>query len=200
MGLLLASPVLLLAIASVRIGSPGPALFRQTRVGRDGRPFSLFKLRTMTAESSGSRLTARGDPRITPLGRLLRKSKLDELPELWNILCGDMSFVGPRPEVPHYVDLSNPLWRAVLRVRPGLTDPITLRLRNEEQLLAGVPGDHEAFYVNVLLPFKLRGSLAYLARRTPWTDVAVLLNTAAAVVVPGLLLNSTVEDAPSADG
>ena len=122
--------------------------------------------------------------RITRVGRLLRKSKLDELPELWNVARGDLSLVGPRPEVPRYVDLNNPLWRRVLEARPGITDPVTLRLRNEEELLAGCKGDPEQFYLNTLQPYKLHGYVTYLRQRSWRTDVGVLLGTLLAVVFP----------------
>jgi lipopolysaccharide/colanic/teichoic acid biosynthesis glycosyltransferase len=112
----------------------------------------------------------------------LRKTKLDELPELWNVLRGDMSLVGPRPEVPRYVDMKHPLWQLVLKARPGITDPTTLSLRNEELLLSQVNGDRERFYMEVLLPFKLRGYLKYLRIRTIGTDVGVLWRTVIAVI------------------
>jgi lipopolysaccharide/colanic/teichoic acid biosynthesis glycosyltransferase len=190
--LVAASPLLLLAAAAVAVSSPGPALFRQTRVGRGGRPFTLLKLRTMrtspapAASPGGERLlTAAGDPRVTPVGRWLRRLKLDELPQLWNVLRGDMALVGPRPEVPRYVDAGDPLWRAVLAVRPGLTDPVTLALRDEERLLAEAAAageDVERFYRERLLPEKLRGYREYLERRTGASDLAVLARTALAVV------------------
>ena len=183
-GLVVASPLLLLAGAAVAATSPGPVLFRQQRVGLGGRPFTLLKLRTMRLapiSAEGIQLTASGDSRITPVGRWLRRFKLDELPQLWNVVRGDMSLVGPRPEVPRYVDLADPLWRQVLSARPGLTDPVTLRLRDEEALLSGV-GDVERFYRERLLPWKLRGYRDYLSRRTWLTDLGVLGATALAVL------------------
>ena len=182
-GLVVLSPLLFVLAAAVRVGSRGPVLFRQERVGLGGRPFVLLKLRTMRSGSSGPRVTARGDDRITAVGRVLRRTKLDELPELWNILKGDMSFVGPRPEVPAFVDPGDPLWRRVLGVRPGLTDPVTLRLRNEEDLLPPA-GDRERFYREELRPYKLRGYVEYLDRRTVLSDIVVLVQTLLAVVVP----------------
>jgi lipopolysaccharide/colanic/teichoic acid biosynthesis glycosyltransferase len=136
------------------------------------------------APGVGPQVTAGDDDRRTAVGKLLRATKLDELPELWNVLVGDMSFVGPRPEVPKYVDLGNPAWRAVLRARPGLTDPVTLRMRNEEELLARVEGDREAYYLRRLQPYKLRGYQEYLERRSFLGDVAVLWKTAVAVALP----------------
>src|SRR5207302_10964849 len=126
----------------------------QARVGRYGKPFTLVKLRTMRASSGGFQVTAADDARVTPIGRFLRRSKLDELPELWNVLRGEMSFVGPRPEVVRYVHPEDPLWKEVLLVRPGLTDPVTLRLRYEEGLMASFPGDRERFYIERLQPLK----------------------------------------------
>lgn len=190
------APILLILAALVRATSPGPAIFRQERVGRDGRRFVLLKLRTMRTRDpradggSGPEVTAAGDRRITPVGRFLRRAKLDELPQLWNVLLGDMSFVGPRPDVPSMVDLDDPeigpLWRRVLAVRPGLTDPTTLDLRDEESLLAAVAEAERAdHYRRVLLPWKLRRSIEYLDRRTPWSDVAVIVRTLGALLSRG---------------
>jgi len=179
--LAVSSPVFLAAAALVAVTSPGPVLFRQTRVGLSGRPFTLLKLRTMRVAPEGSQLTASGDSRITPVGRWLRRFKLDELPQLWNVIRGDMSLVGPRPEVPRYVEAADPLWQSVLSARPGLTDPVTLRLRDEEALLAGVT-DVEGFYRERLLPWKLRGYRDYLARRSWASDLGVLGATALAVL------------------
>jgi len=180
LGLAVASPVLLMAAGLVAATSPGPVLFKQQRVGLNGRPFTLLKLRTMKVAPEGSQLTASGDARITPVGRRLRRFKLDEIPQLWNVVRGDMSLVGPRPEVPRYVN-DSPLWRRVLSVRPGLTDPVTLRLRDEEALLASVE-DAESFYRERLLPWKLRGYADYLDRRSWATDLGVLGATALAVL------------------
>jgi lipopolysaccharide/colanic/teichoic acid biosynthesis glycosyltransferase len=144
----------------------------------------MYKLRTMRPAGTGPLVTARDDNRVTRVGQFLRKTKLDELPELWNILKGDMSFVGPRPEVPRYVDLKNPMWRRVLEAKPGLTDPVTLRLRNEEELLAEVPGDRERYYLDTLQPFKISGYLEYLQVRNWWSDARVLWNTAVVVLRP----------------
>lgn len=181
-------PLLLLLGLAIRLTSPGPALFRQQRVGRGGRPFELVKLRTMRRQhpaAAGSSITAGGDRRVTPLGRWLRASKLDELPELWNIVRGDLSFVGPRPEVPAMVDLADPRWRRVLAARPGLTDPVTLRLRNEETMLAEVPaGELETFYRQSLQPWKLDGYLDYLSRRSPASDLWLIWRTLTAIVDP----------------
>ena len=181
-GLLVAAPVLAVAAAAVVATSGLPVFFRQSRVGRSGKPFTLVKLRSMRASRGGPEVTARGDSRVTAVGRFLRKTKLDELPELWNVVKGEMSFVGPRPEVARYVSLEDPLWREVLSVRPGLTDPVTLSLKDEELLLAGVKGDPEAFYREKLQPVKLAGYCDYLRRRTWRTDVGVIWDTLKAVL------------------
>ncbi len=182
--LTLAVPLLVLSALAIAFTSPGPILFRHERIGREGRRFAMLKFRTMRAGSSGPQVTAKRDPRITPVGRVLRKTKLDELPELWNVVRGEMSLVGPRPEAAKYVDLSSPLWRDVLAARPGITDPMTLRLRNEEELLALAGTDHEAFYRRYLLPYKLRGYREYLSSRSWKRDVGVLWLTALGIVFP----------------
>lgn len=181
-GLVVSSPLLILAGLLVWSSSPGPILFRQQRVGRFGKGLELLKFRSMRVENKGPQVTATGDARVTRVGRLLRKSKLDELPELWNVARGDLSLVGPRPEVPRYVNLKDPLWQRVLEARPGITDPVTLRLRNEEELLASCEGDPERFYLNTLQPYKLHGYVHYLRKRTWRSDVNVLLGTVFAVI------------------
>lgn len=178
------SPVLCACALGVALSSRGGVFFRQTRVGRDGRPFLLYKFRTMRVSNQGPQITAGDDQRITGLGKFLRKTKLDELPEFWNILRGDMAIAGPRPEVPRYVDLNDARWRKVLEARPGLTDPVTIMLRNEQVLLASIAGDRERYYVEVLLPWKLEGYMKYLIQRTYWTDLRILLMTALAIVLP----------------
>lgn len=183
-GLLFCSPILAAVASAVRVTSAGPVLFRQQRVGRHGTQFTLLKFRTMRVNAVPLQVTAHGDPRITPLGRWLRKLKLDELPELWNVLRGDMSLVGPRPEVPRYVDLADPQWRLVLQARPGITDPVTLRLRNEEELMAVAGGEAERFYLEALQPYKLDGYVEYLIHRSLMSDLAVILRTLLAVMVP----------------
>jgi len=185
LGLIVSAPLIALSAAAIAATSPGSVIFRQERVGRGGRTFVLYKLSTMRPALSGPQVTAGDDVRVTLMGRLLRKAKLDELPELCNVLKGDMSLVGPRPEVPRYVDLENPLWRLVLKVRPGITDPMTLRLRNEEALLAEVKGELEHFYMGLLQPFKLKGYLEYLRERSWWSDVKVLWQSGVAVIFPG---------------
>lgn len=183
-GLVLAAPVVALAASAIVMTSGLPVFFRQARVGRGGKPFTLVKLRTMRGSKGGPQITARGDSRVTPVGRLLRRAKLDELPELWNVLKGDMSFVGPRPEVAQYVRPDDPLWNEVLRARPGLTDPVTLRLRDEELLLAGVEGDRERYYRETLQPLKLEGYRDYLRKRSWQSDLRVMLETLLIILRP----------------
>ena len=178
--LLVVAPLLAVLALLVRATSPGTALFRQTRIGRNGRPFVLLKLRTMRASTSGPAITYGADPRITPLGAWLRRTKLDELPQLWNVLRGDMSLVGPRPELPHYVARYTAAQRAVLRARPGLTDPASLAWADEAATL-GRFAEPDRAYVEEVVPSKIALSLAYLERRTVWSDLAVVMRTAAHV-------------------
>src|SRR5215831_7031315 len=154
-GLLASLPVLAVLAVLVSRSSPGGVLFQQKRVGRNGQLFTLYKLRTMRQSTTGPQVTSETDRRITPIGKFLRRTKLDELPTLWNVLRGDMSLVGPRPEVPKYVALDNPDWQFVLKAKPGITDPVTYQLRNEEKLLAQVAGDAEEYYLTKLQPLKL---------------------------------------------
>lgn len=182
-GLAVLLPLLILFAVMIRSSSRGPVLFRQRRVGLEGNEFVLYKFRSMRQDSNGLKLTAQNDERLTPVGKWLRRYKLDELPQLWNVVRGEMSFVGPRPEVSEYVDLENPLWREILSVRPGITDPVALRLRNEEQLLASVE-NKEAFYVEVLQPFKLRGWAEYARHKTWKTDIRTLFQTFKVLLPP----------------
>lgn len=181
-GLVAGAPLLAVLAAAVKLDSPGPALFFQERVGRGNRVFRVAKLRTMyvDAERRGPSITAARDPRITRVGTLLRRTKLDELPQLWNVLRGDMSLVGPRPEVPRYVATYRPEWRALLSVRPGLTDVASLVFRDEERLL-GLARDRERAYAEVIMPMKLE--LALRGIRAPLADdLWTLARTAAAVL------------------
>ena len=182
--LLTALPILSLAALLIALTSRGSVLFRQRRVGQGGREFVMYKLRTMQQLNFGPEVTAANDPRVTSVGKMLRKAKLDELPELWNVIRGDMALIGPRPEVPRYVDLQNPLWQQILKARPGITDPITLRLRNEEMLLGSVEGDRERFYRDELQPYKLIGYVEYLQSRNWRNDIKLLKDTAIGIVRP----------------
>jgi lipopolysaccharide/colanic/teichoic acid biosynthesis glycosyltransferase len=172
------APLLAVLAVLVRATSPGPAFFVQKRVGKDGRLFDLVKLRTMVADAParGGALTSPGDPRVTRVGAWLRRWKLDELPQLVNVLRGDMSLVGPRPEVPRYVRGYSARERAVLGVRPGITDPASLEYADEAAVLARFD-DCERAYVETVLPAKLALSLAYLERRTLRSDLGVLLRS-----------------------
>jgi lipopolysaccharide/colanic/teichoic acid biosynthesis glycosyltransferase len=175
-GLVLILPLLALISLVVLVDDGPPVLFSQTRVGKDGKPFRIWKFRTMHAGSRGSAITASGDPRVTRSGALLRKFKLDELPQLFNVLKGDMSLVGPRPETPEYVELRAPSWQAVLAVRPGITDLATLLYRDEEEILGSSP-DPDALYRETVLPEKLRLNLAYLRARSFWQDLRLIFLT-----------------------
>ena len=194
-GLVVLFPLMAISGAMIILTSRGGFMFRQKRVGRHGEMFVLYKLRTMRVANLGPFVTSKDDARITRVGRFLRQTKLDELPTLWNVLKGDMALVGPRPEVSRYVKLEDSMWQAVLRVKPGITDPVTLQLRNEEDLLAQVKGDREAYYVSELLPLKLKGYVAYLKGRSWRTDLRVLSQTVAAVLNP----NHTKSSADFAD-
>lgn len=176
--LLLLWPLLLVLAACVAVDSGGPVLYRQQRVGRGGVPFFIHKFRTMAAGADAHGLLTVGDDgRITRSGRWLRRTRLDELPQLWDVLRGAMSLVGPRPEVPHYVALyPAELRRQVLAVRPGITDPSSLEFLDEAALLAAA-ADPEREYVDVILPRKLRAAADYAARATLWTDLGVLWRT-----------------------
>jgi len=177
-GLVVLSPLLLLAAVAVRLESGGPVIFRQTRVGRGFRFFSIYKFRTMTPDAprNGPQITAGSDARITRVGRILRHTKLDELPQLVNILRGDMSFVGPRPEVPRYVELFRRDYEVLLTVRPGITDLASIAFRHEAALL-GAAADAEEEYVRRVLPEKIRLAREYLRRRSLGFDLALILKT-----------------------
>jgi lipopolysaccharide/colanic/teichoic acid biosynthesis glycosyltransferase len=177
------SPLLALIALAVLAGTGWPVLFRQSRIGQRGKAFQLLKFRTMLNGKNGPLITARGDSRITRVGRFLRKSKLDELPQLWNVVRGEMSLVGPRPEVPQFVDMNSPVWRSVLRVRPGITDPASIAFRNEEEILAKA-AHPIAFYEENVLPAKLALNLAYLEKKCFWLDVKVILETARCAMFP----------------
>lgn len=194
LGIILSIPLLFLASVVIALTSRGPVIFRQQRVGRNGQVFVLYKLRTMRMGHDGAQITASGDERVTWFGKILRRTKVDELPELWNVLKGDMSLVGPRPEVPRYVDLEDDRWGIVLKSRPGITDPVTLRLRNEEALLAEVKADYEHFYLKRLQPFKLQGYVDYLQQRSWWSDIKVLCKTLLVVVWPNVNTQARVHE------
>jgi lipopolysaccharide/colanic/teichoic acid biosynthesis glycosyltransferase len=176
LGLALFGLPMLAVAAWIKLDSPGPVFFRQERVGRGGRPFRIHKFRTMRvdAEARGPQITVGADARITRVGRILRDNRLDELPQFLDVLAGDMSLVGPRPEVPRYVAVWPPALRErVLAVRPGITDPASLEFRDEASLLAAA-ADPEREYVDVILPRKLARAAEYADRASLWTDLAVI--------------------------
>ncbi len=183
--LLIALPFLLAAALAVRFSSPGPILFRQRRVGRNGGVFEILKFRTMrVAQDTTNAITIGRDPRITPVGHFLRQSKIDELPQLVNVLRGDMSLVGPRPEVPHYVELyPHDLRHKILSVRPGITDRASIKYRNEAELLACQP-DPDGYYRSVIMPDKLRIAAQYADHVSVTEDIRVIFDTLKAVYRP----------------
>lgn len=177
LALLLLAPLLLAVAVIVKLDSPGPVFFRQERVGRHGVPFRIHKFRTMRHEAPGLPLTVGADARITRSGRWLRRTRIDELPQLIDVLAGSMSLVGPRPEVPRYVALYPPALRErALAVRPGITDPASLEFIDEAEQLARA-ADPEREYVEVILPRKVQRAAEYAERATLATDLAVLLRT-----------------------
>ena len=185
-GLVLLLPPMLLIALLVRLTSPGPALFRQLRSGRGGAPFTLYKFRTMASGSRGPNVTEKNDPRLTRFGAFLRRTKLDELPQLFNILKGDMSLVGPRPDPPEDTALYGEGDRCILAVRPGLTDIATIALRCEEEVLAGAE-DVGPYYQTVILPLKLQLRKEYLKRASFGFDLKLLAATVFRVVLPKLV-------------
>ena len=182
-GLLVLWPAFLVIAVLIKLDDGGAVFFRQVRAGRYGRAFRVWKFRTMIAraEQCGGPLTVGEDPRITRVGRWLRHSKLDELPQLFNVLAGQMSLVGPRPEVPHYVALYTPDQRRVLELVPGITDPASIAYRDESALLAEAP-DWERQYIEVIMPEKIRLNLAYAARANRWKDFLVVVVTLLSLV------------------
>lgn len=176
-GLMFLWPVLLVVAILIRVEMPGgPVVFRQRRVGRSGRLFTMYKFRSMTVGHGGSSVSVAGESRITPLGAKLRRYKLDELPELWNVLIGDMSFVGPRPDVPGYADRLTGLDREVLRLRPGITGPASLKYRDEEELLAQQT-DPQRYNDEVIFPDKVRINLYYLHHYSFVRDIQMIFCT-----------------------
>jgi len=176
-GLLILAPLLALVALWIRLTSPGPIFYRPIRVGRNGQPFRLYKFRTMRqdADRTGPGITRSGDERITPVGRLLRRSKLDEFPQLWNVLKGDMSLVGPRPEDPRYVQRYIPDDGIVLAVRPGMTSLASIRYRNEELLLQGE--NWEETYIKRVMQDKLRVDRRYVEQWSMKLDLQILFYT-----------------------
>jgi lipopolysaccharide/colanic/teichoic acid biosynthesis glycosyltransferase len=177
-GLLLIAPLWLLIALLIWLEDKGTVVFAQERIGLGGKPFRMLKFRSMVmnAEELGKQLTVGRDPRITRVGHILRKSKLDELPQLVNVLLGEMSLVGPRPEVPRYVALYTPEQRRVLDVMPGITDPASIRYRDENEVLAA-SSDPEKTYIEEIMPDKINLNLEYAKNATVWSDFGVILKT-----------------------
>ena len=192
LGLLASAPLALVTALIIRMTSPGPVLYRGMRVGRNGRLFAMLKFRTMVtnAESLGGSATAEDDPRITPVGRFLRRYKLDELPQLFNVLRGDMSVVGPRPEVEKYVSVATPAGREILSVLPGITDWASIWNSNEAAVLEG-SRDPEKTYEELIRPTKIALQLVYVRERSTRTDLAIITHTVAKLLdenwIPGKL-------------
>lgn len=176
-GLIILSPVLLVVAILIRVKMPGgPVLFKQKRVGKDGKLFTMVKFRSMSVAHGGSSVSVAGESRITPLGAKLRKYKLDELPELWNVFIGDMSFVGPRPDVPGYADKLVGEDRVILKLRPGITGPASLKYRDEETLLATVE-DPIRYNDEVIFPDKVRINKEYYYNWSFWLDIRYIVRT-----------------------
>ena len=176
-GLLFLWPVLLIVAILIKIKMPGgPVFFTQQRVGRNGKLFKMYKFRSMTVSHSGSSISVAGESRITPFGAVLRKYKLDELPELWNVLIGDMSFVGPRPDVPGYADKLEGEDRLILKLRPGITGPASLKYANEEDILAQVE-DPIKYNDEVIFPDKVKINLDYYYHHTFIGDIKLIFQT-----------------------
>ena len=176
--LLVLLPVLLVIVLLVKLTSPGPAFFRQIRVGKGRKEFKIIKFRSMRvgAEKTGLYFTIKNDDRVTTFGKFLRWTKIDELPELWSVLIGDMSLVGPRPMVPQHVKNYKPEWERVFSILPGITDLATFRYRDEENILEN-PNNTEHFYKEILMPHKIKLTLEYVDRHSIWLDIKILCLT-----------------------
>lgn len=180
-GLAALSPVLLAASIAVGTTSPGGVFFRQERIGLGGKPFTIYKFRSMRKDNAGLKITTGTDSRITPVGKFLRKSKIDELPQLWNVLKGDMSFVGPRPEVREYTDLYNEEQRQIFLVKPGITDLASIEFRNENDLLTD-SDDPNRTYIEEIMPRKIDLGLTYIENLSLGYDIKLIFKTLLAVV------------------
>lgn len=177
-GMVMLSPLFIVTALLIKLTSPGPILYSQKRVGRNGRLFSLYKFRSMVvnADRIGTSVTTGKDPRITKIGRILRKTKLDELPQLWNVLKGDMGFVGPRPDVPEIVNNYTCAMKKILEVRPGITSNASLHLRNEEDLLS-LAEEHDKAYEEIFVPAKVKLAMEHVHRKSFLFDFGILLQT-----------------------
>ncbi len=176
-GLVILSPLLFVTAIMIKILMPGgPVIFKQKRIGRNGREFVMYKFRSMVVGHSGSSISVAGESRITPFGAILRRYKIDELPELWNVMTGEMSFVGPRPDVPGYADKLKGAERAILQLRPGITGPASLKYRDEEELLATVK-DPQKYNDEIIFPDKVRINLYYMKHYSFVDDIKMILCT-----------------------
>lgn len=176
-GLIILCPILICIFLLIRIKMPnGPAIFKQKRIGQYGKPFIMYKFRTMNVEHNGISISVKGESRITPLGAYLRKYKLDELPELWNVLIGNMSLVGPRPDVPGYADKLQGIDKVILNIKPGITGPASIKYANEEELLAQQvnPIDYNN---NIIYPDKIKINIIYFNNRSFLLDLKIILCT-----------------------
>ena len=185
-GLLFLFPVFLLVMLAIYLESGGPVFFRQERVGKDGVPFHIIKFRSMVDRASeiGPEITSAGDPRVTRVGQFLRRAKLDELPQLLNVWSGEMSLVGPRPEVPSFVALYDDRQREVLSVRPGITDPASIAYADEEKILGAASNSHRA-YVEQILPQKLELNLQYIKKMSLLSDIKIIFMTIGKILAKG---------------
>ena len=183
--LFLLIPFAVVAVA-VKCSSRGPVFFRQVRVGKNGRKFRIYKFRTMVAdaEKKGMQITVGGDSRVTGIGRVLRKTKVDELPQLFNVFAGQMSFVGPRPEVPHYVDMYSDYQKNVLRIKPGITELASIVYRDENDVLAKSE-DPERTYIEEIMPEKIKLNMQYMQKMNVFYDIYLIFRTFAAVLKRG---------------
>lgn len=178
LGIIICIPFFIIAAILIKLDSSGPVLFTQERIGKDFKPFKIYKFRTMKkfGEQDGPKITIKGDNRITRIGRLLRKYKIDELPQLFNVLKGDMSIVGPRPEISEYVNLFKTAYGKLLSIRPGITDPASICYSNEEILLSG-SDNWEENYRKIVLPEKIKLSLQYVDNHNIITDLRLIVKT-----------------------
>lgn len=175
-GLIILLPVLIIIALVIRINMKKPVFYCQERIGKNGQPFIIYKFRTMVLDHQGDTITLSGEKRITSLGSKLRRYKLDELPELWNILKGDMSFVGPRPDVSEYVNQLTDQEKIIIKIRPGLTSTASLKYYNEEEIVASQP-DPQRYYKEIIWPDKVRMNIDYCKTRTFFGDLRIILKT-----------------------
>lgn len=177
-GIIILSPILIIVAIAIKVDSKGEVMFLQKRVGKDGKPFNIYKFRTMVtdAEKLGKQITVGKDNRITKVGGFLRKYKLDELPQLFNVFKGEMSLVGPRPEVPAYVKLYNEVERKVLSVKPGITDFASIEYKDENEILGKVDNPEE-YYINVIMKHKLELNIQYISNNNIFLDIKIIIKT-----------------------